>query len=132
MGSQSAGRQSRPPLRPRLSSRSSIRLREIVIPDPLDNQFYVLSPRARDAWLGLPPVLKLQFREATRALEMGSTAENPFIYERRRPDASSDRVLAIYWWNICIYIRNVPHDDRYEVVDIELNPEPIQPGTFFP
>lgn len=103
-----------------------------MIPDPLDNQFYFLSPRARDAWLGLSRVLKLQFREATRALEMSSTAENPFIYERRRRDADPGRILTIYWWNVRVYIRNVPHDGRYEVVDIEINPEPIQPGTFFP
>ncbi len=107
----------------------------MVIPDPEHNPFYLLSDRARAAYRRLYAEgenVEALLLAITRALEMGTTARNPFVYERHDPDADPHRILNVYWQELHISFRNLPDDPRYEVVDIEVTPESNQPGMLFP
>ena len=107
----------------------------MVIPDPENNRFYFLSDRARAAYRKLYAKgenVDALLRAITRALAMGTTARNPFVYERHAPDADPYRTLNVYWQELHIRSRNVPDDPRYEITDIEITPDLHQPGMFFP
>ena len=104
----------------------------MVFTDPENNRFYFLSDRARAVHGELPKNLKDVFQAAMRPLAMGTTARNPFVYERHDPDADPYRTLNVYWQELHIRFRNVPDDPRYEITDIEITPELHQPGMFFP
>lgn len=104
----------------------------MVILDPRNNPFYFCSPKALEIHDQLPGRLQRQFEAAIRPLAMGTTARNPFVYERHDPDADPYRILTLHWQHITIFFRNVPDDPRFEVVDIKANIIPVQPGMFFP
>ena len=104
----------------------------MVILDPRDNPFYFCSPKALDIYDQLPKYLRSNFHAAIRPLAMGTTARNHVVYERHDPDADPYRILTVHWQFITFRFRNLPDNPRFEVVDIQANLIPIQPGTFFP
>ena len=105
----------------------------MVIPDPENNNFYLLSDRAREAYRALPSKRYKDLLWAiTRALELGTTDRNPIVYERHDPDADPHRTLNVYWQDLHISFRTIPNDPRYEITHIEITPDSHPPTTFSP
>ena len=108
----------------------------MVIPDPENNNFYLLSDSARETYRKLSDergtVVESLLLAITRALELGTTARNPVVYERHDPDADPHRILNVYWQNLHISFRTIPNDHRYEITHMEITPDSHPPTTFSP
>ena len=73
----------------------------MVIPDPLDNQWYELSKQARTAYLAMDRPEQLRVIEAMRALMVDPTEHN-LLAVKLREDEGGSGALIFPWRDIRI------------------------------
>ena len=95
----------------------------MVTPDPLDNDFYVLSPQAREQWLRLSARGHNLFKATMRPLEMGTTLSSPFVHPSDPPIAGADRYAQMPQINFHVYFRPPADNTPIQVTHIEPAPD---------
>ncbi len=88
----------------------------MVIPDPLDNQWYELSEQARAAYLALDRPEQLRVIEAMRALMVDPTEHNLLAVRLREREGGSG-ALIFPWRDVRIAYAPLP-DGRVGVAAI--------------
>ncbi len=95
----------------------------MVTPDPLDNEFYVLSPQALAQWHRLDDREKSIFDATMRPLAMGTNLSSPFVHPADPPIANTDRYAQMPQINFHVYFRPPINNTPIQVTHIAPAPD---------
>ena len=100
----------------------------MVTLDPLDNDFYDLTPQAREQWLRLSSRDQNIFKATMRPLEMGTSLSSPFVHAADPPIDGADRFAQMPKVNFRIHFRPPTNDTPITVTHIDPVPDdPLKP-----
>ena len=95
----------------------------MVTPDPLDNEFYVLTPYALEQWHQLDDQGKARFDATMRPLAMGTSLSSPFVQAADLPIDGADRFAQMPQVNFRVHFRPPTNDTPIQVTNIDPAPE---------
>lgn len=100
----------------------------MVTPDPLDNEFYTLTPFALNQWHSLDDRGKARFDATMRPLAMGTSISSPFVQPADPPIDGADRFAQMPKVNFRIHFRPPTNDTPITVTHIAPVPnDPSEP-----